>query len=246
VKTVIRRSFCILPIMLATASAANCVVNLSHYDEMSPNFAQMAKEQIVGVIHEATFPRFNQDTRYSERARAAASAGLLWGAYHFGDATDPARQADHFLNVVAARAPGSSALLVLDFEKNDHYPGGTMSLDQAAAFVERVRQRTGRYPGVYAGENRIKSIVNGSPGSAASKSILAKCWLWVANYHYQPKATSPWAAWTFWQYTGDGICDLPRSLYPIGVANIRKAERNMFAGSPSGLRSFWTSHAWVP
>ena len=69
---------------------------------------------------------------------------------------------------------------------------------------------------------------------------------WVANYHHQPKWTSPWQNWTLWQYTGDGVCDLPRAMFPTGIANIRKAERNIFSGSVGGLKSFWSANAWVP
>src|SRR6516165_4172626 len=124
------------------AFAANSVVNMSHYDLMRPDFVGMANEGIVGVIHEATFPRLQRDARYYERQQAALDAGLLWGAYHFGDATNPIGQADHFMNSVAsARSsirPDESGkrwgvLLVLDFEKNNHYPGGTMSVAQAVA-----------------------------------------------------------------------------------------------------------------
>ena len=86
----------------ACAFAASNVVNLSHYDMMRPDFIGMKSEGIVGVIHEATYPRFDRDSKYRERQMAALQAGLLWGAYHFGDATDPVRQADHFLSVVGA------------------------------------------------------------------------------------------------------------------------------------------------
>jgi len=116
--------FLLLP---AGAFAANNVVNMSHYDLMRPDFVGMASEGIVGVIHEATYPRRERDARYFERQRAALEAGLLWGAYHFGDGTNPIGQADHFLNAVAAARPPIRAddaekrragvLLVLDFEK---------------------------------------------------------------------------------------------------------------------------------
>lgn len=49
-----------------------------------------------------------------------------------------------------------------------------------------------------------------------------------------------------WQYTGDGVCDLPRASYPKGVANVRKAERNIFRGSPEALQAFWQEHSWNP
>jgi hypothetical protein len=83
--------------------------------------------------------------------------------------------------------------------------------------------------------------------SHADKATLGNCWLWIANYHYQPNVPSPWSSWRLWQYTGDGKCDLrPRSSYPIRVANIARAERNMFRGSDASLVAWWQEHAWIP
>ena len=136
---------------------------------------------------------------------------LALGAYHYANANDPVRQADHFLSAVssawaqvdsAARGPG--VLLVLDFEKNGHYPGGTMRVDQAVAFVERIRQRTGVYPGIYSGEYHLRQALNSRKVTNSQRSVLAKCWLWMANYHNEPRATAPWSYWSLWQYCGDG------------------------------------------
>ena len=235
------------------AWASNSVVNLSHYDLMSPDFAGMRAEGIVGVIHEASYPRLVRDEKYGGRQQAAVRAGLLWGAYHFADATNPVRQADHFLDVVSSswRRAGEGSrpgevLLVLDFEKNGHYPGGTMRVDQAVAFIERVRARTGKYPGIYSGEYRIRGVLNNPSVTAAQRRVLTNCWLWVANYHYQPRVVAPWSSWDMWQYTGDGVCDLPRSTHPRSVANIRNAERNMFRGSAEAVRAFWQNNGWNP
>ncbi len=229
------------------------MVNLSHYDLMRVDFAQMESQGIVGVIHEATYPRNVRDDKYAARQAAATRAGLLWGAYHFANASDPVAQADFFLRTVSsawqAADPSSrprEVLLVLDFEQNRHYPGGTMRVDQAVTFVERIRQRTGQYPGLYSGENRIRAILNSPKVSAEAKRVLARCWLWVANYHVRPVNVSPWNRWTLWQYTGDGVCDLPRASFPKSIANIRHAERNIFAGSPRDARSFWQAHGWTP
>ena len=249
--------FRILPLMIALplcASAGNCVVNLSHYDLMHPNFGMMKSQGIVGVIHEATYPRFDRDALYGMRQQAATRAGLLWGAYHFADATDPVRQADHFLRVVSTSWSGSNVdprptgvLLVLDFEKNGHYPGGTMRPDQAVAFVERIKERTGLYPGVYGSENRLRAVLHASNVSAAQRRVLGNCWLWVANYHWEPRGIDPWSSWRMWQYTGDGKCDLrPRSAYPKSIANIARAERNIFRGSDAAAIAFWQEHAWQP
>jgi lysozyme len=243
--------FLLLP---ACTFAATRVVNLSHYDMMRPDFATIKRQGIGGVIHEATYPPFARDAKYLDRQMAALQAGLLWGAYHYGNGSDPIRQADHFLSVVSnawsqaspAVRPSTGVLLVLDFEKNGHYPGGTMRPEQAVAFVERIRERTGVYPGVYSGEYHLRQVLNSPKVTNAQKRILTNCWLWIANYHYEPRATAPWNYWALWQYTGDGKCGLPRSSYPVSVANIRKAELNIFRGSRNDLEDFWQRRAWKP
>src|SRR5437762_9294357 len=181
-KLSIFRAAVFLFVLPACAFAASNVVNLSHYDLMRPDFAAMKSEGIVGVIHEATYPRLDRDVQYAFRQQAAAQAGLLWGAYHYADATDPVRQADHFLSVVSScwmqanpvvRA-SSGVLLVLDFEKNGHYPGGSMRPDQAVAFVERIHERTGVYPGIYGSEYYLRRVLNSPKVSYAQKRTLTK------------------------------------------------------------------------
>lgn len=235
------------------ALAGNSVVNLSHYDLMRPDFERMREQGILGIIHEASYPRYVRDEKYAARQNAAVGAGLLWGAYHFADATSPLRQADHFLEVVEsswrrARPGGrpNEMLLVLDFEKNGHYPGGTMRVEQAAQFAERIRERTGKYPGLYGSEYRLRQVLNAGSVRAADRAILSRCWLWVANYHHVPGRVPPWSNWRMWQYTGDGVCDLPRSSYPKSIANIKNAERNMFRGDAAELRAFWRANGWQP
>jgi lysozyme len=236
------------------AFAARTVVNMSHYDMMRPDFTGMKREGILGMIHEATYPRLQRDPKYLDRQMGALQAGLLWGAYHYGDGTDPIRQADHFVSVVSnawaqanpAIRSSTGVLLVLDFEKNGHYPGGSMRADQAVAFVERIRERTGVYPGIYSGEYHLAQMLNSPRVTPAQKKTLTNCWLWIANYHKEPRATAPWSYWALWQYCGDGKCGLPRSTHPISVANVRKAELNIFRGSQSDLQDFWQRRAWNP
>src|SRR5437763_4493615 len=92
----------VLQALALSAFAANNVVNLSHYDLMHVDFHAMAREGIVGVIHEATYPRNVRDEKYAARQAEATRAGLLWGAYHYANASDPIRQADFFLDSVRA------------------------------------------------------------------------------------------------------------------------------------------------
>ena len=252
-KLPILRILLLLQALQVCAFANSAVVNLSHYDLMRPDFVAMKNEGIVGIIHEATYPSFQRDAQYVARQQAAAQAGLLWGAYHYANGTDPVRQADHFLSVVSgawsqadAASRPAGVLLVLDFERNGHYPGGTMTVAQAVAFVERIRERTGKYPGLYCSEYRLRQMLYGSAVTAAQRRALVNCWLWIANYHFQPRNTAPWDRWHLWQYCGDGKCDLPRSMYPKSVANIRNAERNMFRGDSVALQLFWHENAWFP
>lgn len=226
-------------------AATNGLLSLSHYDEVAPDYSGLRSQGIEGIIHEATYPSFSRDTKYSYRQNGASKAGLLWGAYHFGNAGDGAKQADHFLEVVSSGASsGPGVLLVLDAEQNTHYPGGTMKVRQAVDFIRRVHDRTGVYPGVYSNENWVRTLFGDRSLDAESRAVLSKCWLWIANYHYQPATTGPWKNWMLWQYTGDGRCQLPRSSYPVSVANMRNVERTIFNGDRGALRDFWATHSW--
>src|SRR5678816_1466116 len=96
------RNAALLFLIPAGAFSATNVVNLSHYDMMRPDFATMKRQGIMGVIHEATYPPFVRDPKYLDRQTGALQAGLLWGAYHYANGSDPIRQADHFLSVVSS------------------------------------------------------------------------------------------------------------------------------------------------
>lgn len=253
-KSSLFRSIALFFLVPAGAFCATNVVNMSHYDMMRPDFAAMKRQGVVGVIHEATYPPFVRDSKYLDRQMGALQAGLLWGAYHYANGSDPVRQADHFLSVVSSAwaqanpvtRPSAGVLLVLDFEKNGHYPGGTMRADQAVTFVERIHERTGVYPGIYSGEYHLAQVLNSPRVTPAQKRTLTNCWLWVANYSKEPRATAPWNYWALWQYCGDGKCRLPRSAYPTRIANIARAELNIFRGNPSALQDFWQRRGWDP
>src|SRR5438270_7394145 len=121
----VSRSLFALLLLPLSAFASNSVVNMSHYDLMRVDFVAMKNEGVVGVIHEASFPRRQRDWRYAERQVEATRAGLLWGAYHFGDGTSPVQQADHFLAVVGSSHPPTNA----PHEAEKNRPGVLLVLD---------------------------------------------------------------------------------------------------------------------
>jgi lysozyme len=250
-RAVLLFSLVVCPCLVRAADVANNVLSLSHYDEQALDFNSLQRGGVDGIIHEATYPPFDRDPKYAVRQNAAVQAGIRWGSYHFGNATDGRKQADHYLEFVSSKWAESSGatkaegvLLVLDAEQNTHYPGGSMTAEQAVRFVDRVHERTGVYPGFYSNENWAKRLVGNADES--TKQTLSKCWLWIANYHYQPAVPSLWSKWTFWQYTGDGTCGLPRNIYPTGVAGLRKVERTIFGADRAAMRGFWSAHAWHP
>jgi lysozyme len=200
----------------------NVVIDLSHHNTVT-SFDSIKGDGIVGIIHKATQGTSITDAQYTSRKSQALAAGLLWGAYHFADGSDPVSQAKHFLQVVD---PGSTDLLVLDFEQNPQ--GSSMTLAGAEQFVSYIQAQTGRWPGFYSG-SYIKSLL-GSKTSA----ILQNCWFWLAQYGSTAVVPANWPTWTMWQYTDGNAGPTPHS-----VAGVGNCDRDKFNGSLDGLMRLW-------
>ena len=201
----------------------NVVVDISHHNG-NVDLAKAKLDGVVGVFHKATQGIGMTDNVYNSNRQEAQTAGLLWGAYHFGTKADGAAQADFFLSKANA---DSQTLLVLDYEPNGN---STMTMDQARAFVKRVNEMTGRFPGLYSG-SLIKDQLGGKPVDP----ILSQCFLWIAQYGPQPKnIPQTWPSWTFWQYT-DGIA----GPAPHSVNGIGPCDRDQFNGTIEQLQTLW-------
>jgi lysozyme len=213
------------------ADVLNCVIDLSHHNG-DVDLAKAAADGIVGVIHKATQGIGFKDSLYANNKQQAKDAGLLWGAYHFGDGSDPVKQADHFLDTVT---PDPQTLLVLDFEPNTLQVAGpagqTMTLAGAEAFVNRVNDRLGRFPGLYSDPSFLKEALGTKPNQ-----VLANCWLWIAQYTLTtaPSVPKNWSSWTMWQYTDGKNGSEPRTVRGVG-----KCDRNRFNGELTGLQQLW-------
>ena len=163
----------------------DAVIDISRFVTVS-DFRLVRQSNILGVIHKATEGGDYADPVYATRRPQAEAAGLLWGAYHFGTGQmSGAQQAAFFLSV---SRPSPRTLLALDLELNENNPSNSMRLDQAEAFVQAVAQATGRLPVVYV----HPTWANGDPlpnsgysldARITPNSILARCGLWVADYH---------------------------------------------------------------
>jgi GH25 family lysozyme M1 (1,4-beta-N-acetylmuramidase) len=190
------------------------VTDLSHWNG-AIDFAKVKAAGIQGVINKATEGTSVVDKTYASRRKAAAKAGLLWGAYHFANSSPVTAQVEHFLKVAA---PDSNTLLALDWEPNR---GSTMSLDQAKEFLRLVYEKTGQRPVLYSG-NLIKEVL----GERADP-FLSKHRLWLAQYGPKAKLPPGFSDYWLWQYTGDGIGNEPHSL--DGVTS-KVCDLNVFGG----------------
>lgn len=203
--------------------AINVVVDISHHNG-NVDLVKAQQAGIAGVIHKATQGTGMFDNMYIQNRQKAQTAGLMWGAYHFGTSGDGAAQADFFLGKVN---PDGQTLLVLDYEPNGN---STMTLAQAKAFVSRVNAVTGRFPGLYSG-SLIKEQLGGKPPDP----ILSQCFLWIAQYGPQPKnIPATWSSWTMWQYT-DGV----NGPVPHSVNGIGPCDRDQFNGTLQQLQALW-------
>jgi lysozyme len=199
------------------ANWTDAVIDLSHW-QAPVDFALAKAVGIAGVILKATQGSGWVDTTFVGRHGAAMAAGLLVGAYHFADATDPTAQAAHFLSM-AADVP----LLALDIEPNGM--GDTVSIMQAAELAARIAMATGRAPLAY-----MPRYGPSGNGAGLPNSVLANCDLWLPEYGTNPITPPGWDAPMLWQYTQSGR-----------VAGVGSAcDRSRFAGTPDELVAWWT------
>lgn len=202
------------------------VVDLSHYDTVTDlNAAKNAG--LAGIIYKATQGSTYQDPTYAGRRGEAAAAGLLWGAYHFGDGSSVQSQVSNFLD---AAQPDANTLLALDFEPNGN---NTMSLDQARQFLTLVAQQAGRQPVLYSG-SLIKQMLPQPDAFFSSHK------LWLAQYASQPVLPSSWQSYWLWQYSDGSAGPQPQSLPGIPGNADGQIDCNTFDGTEEELATQWT------
>jgi lysozyme len=75
------------------AKQSNSVIDISHHNGTRLRFDKAKADGIVGVIQKATQGKTYVDATFKKNKKAILDAGLLFGAYHFGDGSDGASQA---------------------------------------------------------------------------------------------------------------------------------------------------------
>ncbi len=177
----------------------NIALAIDPYEKNDIDWEKLATDKrVVAIIHRATIGD-RADRKYAERRDESKRRGYKWGAYHFGRPGDPIKQADFFLKTVK---PAADELIALDLESVDE--GKDMSLEEARVFIKRIKEKTGRYPLIYANNEVAKAISDQS----GADDVFSKTHLWYARFKRNvtdfPSAT--WKTYTIWQFSSEQNC----------------------------------------
>ena len=177
----------------------NIALAIDPYEKNDIDWEKLATDKrVVAIIHRATIGD-RADRKYAERRDEAKRRGYKWGAYHFGRPGDPIKQADFFLKTVQ---PAADDLIALDLESVDE--GRDMSLEEARVFIKRIKEKTGRYPLIYA-NNQVAKAISDQYGA---DDLFSKTHLWYARFKRNvtdfPSGT--WKTYTVWQFSSEQNC----------------------------------------
>ena len=186
---------------------------------------------VKAVIHRAFFG-LTQDRRFEAQVAEAQRRNLLVGAYLLGRPGDPIAQADALVDL-AART--NVRFLALDIENLD--PARSMTPDNAVRFIERVHQRTGRYPAFYTNWSTYQFITAHYPAT----SVFAQTPLWVARFRNELGTQNPrlWRDYTLWQFSSEINCRPGQTCAYRVPGTGTDMDVNIFRGSEAELRALF-------
>jgi len=212
----------------------NIAIAIDPYERNDIDWDKLATDKrVVAIIHRATIGD-RADRKYAERRDEAKKRGYKWGAYHFGKPGDPNKQADFFL---ATAKPAADDLIALDLESTDG--SKHMSLDEARAFIKRIKEKTGRYPLVYA-NNEVAKAISDQHGV---DEIFAKTCLWYARFKRSVTdfPTGTWNTYALWQFSSEQNCaaaNRSACLYTVPGTEY-DMDVDVFNGTIQELRLKW-------
>jgi lysozyme len=203
------------------------VVDLSHWDSAS-DYNKVKSASIFGVIYKATQGTSSTDGTYVRQQRAAKSAGLLWGAYHFADGGDVHKQIDNFMRFAS---PDPDELFALDWEDNG---GNRMSTADVKTWITEVEKQLNR-PNqcvIYSG-NTAKQNIDGKDSFFGARR------LWLAEYtNGTPTVQKSWDNYWLWQFTEGQHGPKPHAIGGVGHCDINSFDRD---GGATELKATWAT-----
>lgn len=161
------------------------VIDVSHWQLPSElDWATAVQNGVVAVIAKATQGLRGEDPSFFGHSIAAYRDRVpLLGAYHFGDGSDGAAQAKHFLDRLR-RAYGedlAGVMLMLDAERNRPQ----MAVPGAEDFVAAIVESEKRQPWVYMGRDGPTG-----DGAGLPSEILSRCPLMLPKYGPVPSVAN--------------------------------------------------------
>jgi lysozyme len=208
------------------------VVDLSHWDP-AENYNQVAAAGVRGVIYKATQGTGYRDSTYLKQRQAALNAGLVWGAFHFGDGSDPQKQVDNFLSYAQI---DDQTLFCLDWEDN---PPSQMKLEGARQFIDLCEQKLGR-PNqcvIYSGNTAKEALGNRNDAFFGARR------LWLAQYSNNPVCQASWASYWLWQYSDGTYGPEPHTVDGCVVDGV---DCNHYDGTAEQLCAEWATGTAAP
>lgn len=173
------------------------VIDMYHGNAVkTSDFAALRASGVFGIVHKASQGLSYKDPSYHDRRKAAEDAGMLWGAYHFLDASDPKAQAAFFLECSGISDAGSAPfLLSADYENSAHSP----ALHQLTTFISEVDRNSPPpvscvlYSGNLIREN-LKPHVGGHQNAdmLSTMQFYQQHRLWLAEYGPHMRIPYPW------------------------------------------------------
>jgi lysozyme len=215
--------------------AYNSAIVIDPYEGNSIDWDLLAQEKkLVGIIHRASIG-MKADKQYAARRDVAKNRGYLWGSYHLGLPGNPIEQADFYLSTIGDVA---NEVIALDIETLD--TGKSISLMDAKKFIMHVKQKTGRFPLVYANG----TVAQGITASYSSDPIFSKSPLWYARFRSSIVGLIPagvWNTYEFWQFSSEVNCKAGHEVDCLYRVPGTKSDMdvNVYNGSITQLKSRW-------
>jgi len=204
------------------------------YEDSEIDWGMLATDpRVVGVIHRATTGVL-PDREFEKRREEARNRGYRWGSLHVGTPIDPVKQADFYLSVAK---PSDDEVIALDLECVE--ASNCMTITQASAFIRRIKEKTGRYPMVYANHYVTTQI----SATRVNRKVFSETKLWYARF----RKTIPsfpnrvWNSYTLWQFSSEINCnELHRNacLYRAPGTNY-DMDISVYNGSIGEMRKNW-------
>ncbi|MDI9857964.1 glycoside hydrolase family 25 protein [Flectobacillus roseus] len=209
-------------------------IAIDAYEKNAINMSKLVTdERTIAIFHRASIG-FRIDNKYASRKKEAKLKKIFFASYHLGTNADPIKQADFYLEQISANFNDPMALDIEDIG------GNNISLKDAEKFIERIYEKTNRYPFVYV-NNKVYTEINNKYNL---NSIFARCPLWYARFKNSIKDI-PFNVWpnvTLWQFscelnckkTGECLYNVPGTEFDMDV--------NVFNGTPNEFQLFWQKH----